>query len=382
MEFDLTDEERLIRKQVSEFAASEVAPVAAAIDKEKSFPWEIVKKAADLNLMGVYIPEEYGGAGLSTVSYAITIEELSKVSASMGVIVSVNNSLVCDPLYRWGTDSQKRRYLTPLAKGEKLGAYALTEPNAGSDAAALLTTAQRTNGGYLLNGSKMWVTNGREAQVFIVFARTGPAEERHRNINAFIVDRDTRGFQVTSTIDKLGIRGSSSVELLLKDCFVPEENLLGEVNGGFKVAMTTLDAGRIGIGAQAVGIAQASLDASIAYAKSRVAFGQPIADFQAIQWMIADMAVETEAARLLVYKSAYLKDKKRPHTKESSIAKLLASEAAVRCALKAIQIHGGYGYSTDYPVERYLRDAKVTEIYEGTSEIQRLIIAREMLKAE
>ncbi|MFQ5762706.1 MAG: acyl-CoA dehydrogenase family protein, partial [Candidatus Bathyarchaeia archaeon] len=298
MDFDLTDEERLIRKQVSEFASTEIAPIAAVIDKEKSFPWEAVKKTAELNLMGVYIPEEYGGAGLSTVSYAITVEELSKVSASIGVIVSVNNSLVCDPLYRWGTDPQKRKYLIPLAKGEKLGAYALTEPNAGSDAAAILTTAQRTSGGYLLNGSKMWVTNGNEAQVFIVYARTGPLEERHRNIDAFIVERDFQGFHVTSTIDKLGIRGSSSTEILLKDCFVPEENLLGEVNGGFKVAMTTLDAGRIGIGAQAVGIAQASLDASIAYAKSRVAFGQPIAEFQAIQWMIADMAVETEAARV------------------------------------------------------------------------------------
>ena len=380
MNFNLTDEQRVIRDTVRKFAANEIYPIASEIDQKKRFPKELFEKMTSLNFMGIVVPEQYGGGGLDHLSFCIVIEEISKASASVGIIVAAHNSLVCEPLFMHGTEEQKKKYLAPLAKGAKIGAYGITEPNAGSDVASIESSAIPEGDDYVINGSKVLITNGKEANIFIIFARMGNATEKHRNINAFIVERNSPGFAVGSEFDKLGIRGSSTVELIMKDCRVPKENLLGGINGGFKVAMATLDTGRYIVGAQAVGIAQAAFEASLDYSKNRTQFGKHLSEIQAIQWMLADMATGIWASRLLVYKAASLRDQGKKCTKAASMAKVFASEVAMKTAIKAIQIHGGYGYTTDYPVERFFRDAKITEIYEGTSEIQRLVIARELLK--
>lgn len=382
MDFELTAEQKLVRNMVREFAEKEIVPKAAAIDREHRYPSEIIKRCAELNLMGMLVPQEYGGADLDAISYAITIEELSWASASVGVIVSVNNSLSCFPINTFGTEEQKKKYLTPLARGEKLGAYALTEPSAGSDPASMKSTVTKEGDHYILNGGKTFITNGAEADLFITYARLGEQEKRHKNIHAFILERNTPGLKIGSPLEKMGIHGSSTVQLFFDGCKIPEENLLGAPNEGFKVALATLDEGRIGISAQSLGIAQAAFDAALKYSKYREQFGKQISEYQAIQWKLADMATEIDAARLLVYRAADLKEKKRKFSKEASMAKLFASELAVRAALEAVQIHGGYGFMSEYPVERYLRDSKITTLYEGTSEIQRLVIARELLRAD
>ncbi len=382
MDFELTAEQKLVRNMVREFAEKEILPVAAEIDKEPRYPAEIIKRCGELSLMGMLVPAEYGGAGLDAVSYAISIEELSRASASVGVIVSVNNSLSCFPINTFGTEEQKKEYLAPLARGEKLGAYALTEPSAGSDSASMRSTVVKDGRHYVLKGGKTFITNGAEADLFITYARLGEQDNRHKNIHAFILERETSGLKIGKPMEKMGIRGSSTVELIFEDCRIPEENLLGEPNGGFKVAMATLDEGRIGIAAQSLGIAQAAFDAALKYSKQREQFGKPISEYEAIQWKLADMATKIDAARLLTYRAAFLKDKGQRFSKEASMAKLYASELAVDAALEAIQIHGGYGYMSEYPVERYLRDSKITTLYEGTSEIQRLVIARELLRTE
>jgi butyryl-CoA dehydrogenase len=378
MRFELTEEQELFRKTVRQFAAKEVAPHAARVDEEAAFPEHAVRGLADLGLMGVAIPSEYGGAGTDMVCCAIAMEEIARGCASTSVVMSVNNSLVAEPLYRFGSEAQRRTWLVAIASGRRLGCFALSEPAAGSDAAGLQTTAREDGGAFVLNGTKNFVTNALEADVALVFA-TVDRRLRARGVCAFIVERGTPGFSVTKVEEKLGIRGSSCCQVVLEECRVPAENLLGEIGQGFKIAMATLDAGRIGIAAQAVGIAQAALDLSTEYAKQRVAFGRPIASFQAIQGMIADIATQTEAARLLTYRAALLRDRGVRHTKESAMAKLYASEAASRAATKALQIHGGYGYLYDFAAQRLFRDARVTEIYEGTSEIQRLVIAEHLL---
>jgi butyryl-CoA dehydrogenase len=375
---ELTEEQRMIQSVAREFAQSEIKPVAGELDRLGQFPVEIIQSMAELGFMGMFVPEEYGGGGMDTLTYVLVLEEICKACASTGVIMSVNNSLVCDPILSFGSPSQKEEYLVPLARGEKLGCFALSEPASGSDAASIRTVAKRQGDYYVINGTKNWITNGLEADVIILFATVDPAK-RHKGITAFIVDKETRGVHVGKAEDKLGIRASSTSQLIFEDCLVPVTNRLSQEGDGFKIAMKTLDGGRIGIGAQAVGIAQAALEESVTYAKQREAFGQPIANFQGIQFMLADMATRIEAARLLVWQAARLKDNNMKFTKEAAMAKLFASEAAMWVTTKAIQIHGGYGYTTDYPVERHFRDAKITEIYEGTSEIQRLVIAKEVL---
>jgi butyryl-CoA dehydrogenase len=379
MDFDLTDEQELIREAVREFAEAEVAPIAAELDRDHRFPYELLPKMAELNLMGMPYPEKVGGAGADELSYIIAIEELSRACASTSVILSAHTSLATWPVYKFGTPAQHERYLHDMASGRRLGAFALTEPAAGTDAAAGTCTAIRSGDEYVLNGSKIFITNAPYAEIYIVFAKTDPAQGT-RGISAFIVEKDTPGFTVGEAEHKLGIRGSSTPPLYFNDCHIPADALLGAEGSGFKVAMQTLDGGRIGIAAQALGIAQAALDASVAYAKERVQFGKPIATLQAIQWMIADMATEIDAARLLVYRAASCMDNDRPYSTEGAMAKLFASETATRVAGKAIQIHGGYGYTESYPVERNWRDAKITEIYEGTSEVQRMVIARSALR--
>ena len=379
MNFDLTDEQELIRGMVREFAAAEVAPIAAEIDRDHRFPAELLPKMADLNLLGIPYPEELGGAGADHVSYVIAIEELARVCATTSLIVSVHTSLGTWPIYAFGTQAQKDRYLPELITGRRLSAFALTEPGAGTDAAAGTATAVLSGDEYVLNGSKIFITNGGYADVFIVTAKTDPTKGA-RGISAFIVERDAPGFTVGEGERKLGIRASSTPPLYFADCRVPKDALLGGEGNGFKVAMQTLDGGRIGISAQALGIAQGALDASIAYSKERVQFGKSIASLQAIQWMIADMVTDIEAARLLVYRAASCHDNGRPYSAEGAMAKLFASETATRVAGKAIQIHGGAGYMESYPVERAYRDAKITEIYEGTSEVQRMVIAGSRLR--
>ena len=379
MDFELTDEQQLIRDAVREFAETEVTPIAAELDRDHRFPYELLPKLAEMNLMGMPYPEKEGGAGADYVSYVIAVEEISRACASTGVIVSAHTSLATWPVFKFGTEAQKDRYLQDMASGRRLGAFALTEPGAGTDAAAGTATATLHADGYALNGSKMFITNAPFAEVYIVFAKTDP-ERGARGMSAFIVEKDTPGFSVGEAEHKLGIRGSSTPPVYFTDCRVPREALLGGEGDGFKIAMATLDGGRIGIAAQALGIAQAALDASVAYAKERVQFGKPIASLQAIQWMIADMATEVDAARLLVYRAASCVDNGRPYSTEGAMAKLFASETATRVAGKAIQIHGGYGYTESYPVERNYRDAKITEIYEGTSEVQRMVIARSALR--
>ena len=379
MDFELTDEQQLIRDAVREFAAAEVAPIAAELDRDHRFPYELLPRLADMNLMGMSYPEKEGGAGADYVSYVIAVEELSRACASTGIILSAHTSLATWPIFKFGTEAQKERYLHDMASGRRLGAFALTEPAAGTDAAAGTATATQHADGYALNGSKMFITNAPYAEVYIAFAKTDP-ERGARGMSAFIVEKDTPGFSVGEAEHKLGIRGSSTPPVYFSDCRVPREALLGGEGDGFKIAMQTLDGGRIGVSAQALGIAQAALDASVAYAKERVQFGKPIATLQAIQWMIADMATEIDAARLLVYRAASCVDNGRPYSTEGAMAKLFASETATRVAGKAIQIHGGYGYTESYPVERNYRDAKITELYEGTSEVQRMVIARSTLR--
>jgi butyryl-CoA dehydrogenase len=379
MDFELTDEQELIREAVREFAEAEVAPIAAELDRDHRFPHELLPKMADLNLMGMPYPEKLGGAGADYLSYVIAVEELSRACASTAVILSAHSSLATWPVYHFGTPEQHEKYLRDMASGRRLGAFALTEPGAGTDAAAGTATAVRKDGEYVLNGSKIFITNAPHAEIYVVFAKTDP-DAGTRGISAFIVEKDTPGFTVGEAEHKLGIRGSSTPPLYFADCHIPEDNLLGAEGQGFKIAMQTLDGGRIGIAAQALGIGQAALDASVGYAKERVQFGKPIATLQAIQWMIADMATEIDAARLLVYRAASNIDNGRPYSTEGAMAKLFASETATRVAGKAIQIHGGYGYTESYPVERNYRDAKITEIYEGTSEVQRMVIARSYLR--
>jgi len=379
MNFELSEEQLLIQEMVKEFAASDVAPIAAEIDRDHRFPAELLPKMAKLNLMGVPFAEELGGAGADYVSYTIVLEELARVCASTSVIVSGHTSLGTWPIFEFGTPAQKEKYLHGLTSGEKLAAFALTEPNAGTDAAAGSTTAVLDGDEYVLNGSKIFITNGGFADVYIVTAMTDPALGT-RGISAFIVEKDAPGFSVGEREHKMGIKASSTTPLYFSDCRIPKDALLGKEGKGFKIAMATLDGGRIGIAAQALGIAQGALDASIAYAKERVQFGKPIATLQAIQWMIADMATEISAARLLVYRAAWNKDNGLSYGKEAAMAKLFASETATRVAGKAIQIHGGYGFTESYPVERAYRDAKITEIYEGTSEVQRMVIAGNFLR--
>jgi len=380
MDFELTDEQELIREAVREFAAAEVAPIAAGLDRDHRFPVELVPKLAELNLMGMPYPEKEGGAGADYVSYVLAIEELSRACATTSVIVSAHSSLATWPIYTFGTPAQHDRYLRDMVSGRRLGAFALTEPAAGTDAAAGTTTALLKGEEYVLNGSKIFISNAPFAEIYVVFAKTDPAAPGTRGMSAFIVEKDTPGFSAGEAEHKLGIRGSSTPPLYFSDCHIPSGALLGGEGNGFKVAMQTLDGGRIGIAAQALGIAQAALDASVSYAKERVQFGKPIAALQAIQWMIADMATEIDAARLLVYRAASRVDAGLPYSTEGAMAKLFASETATRVAGKAIQIHGGYGYTESYPVERNWRDAKITEIYEGTSEVQRMVIARSCLR--
>jgi len=379
VEFGLSREQEMIRDTVRDFAQSVLKPRAAEYDRTREFPLDNYRRCAEMNLTGMMIPEEYGGAGFDSVSYVIAIEEVSRACASTGVILSVNNSLFCGPLLVFGTEPQKQRYLLPHARGERLGAYCLTEPGAGSDAAALRTTAVLRGDRYVLNGNKVFVTNGVAAHSFLVYATVNPAL-KHRGITAFVIERGFKGLRLGKPEHKMGITCSGSVEIVLEDCEVPAENRLGAEGEGFKIAMATLDGGRIGIASQALGIGQASLDEALAYSRSREAFGKPIADLQAIQWKLADMAVEIEAARLLTYRAAWTRDTKGRCSVEASMAKLFASEACMRAARQAVQIHGGYGYISEYTVERLFRDAKITEIYEGTSEIQRLVIAKELLK--
>jgi butyryl-CoA dehydrogenase len=377
---DLTEEQQLLQKSVREFAEAEVKPHAKEIDETGRFPLDNFKKAAELGLTGVAVPENYGGAGMDHVSYAIVIEEISRVCASTGVILSVQNSLYCDPVFRFGTDEQKQKFLVPFARGEKIGCYALTEPQAGSNAAALTTKAVRKGDTYVINGTKAWITNGGAADAAIVYVNTQP-EKGEKGITALVVEKGTRGFAVGKEEKKLGIHATACTELSFTDCEVPVGNRIGNEGEGYKVALSTLDGGRIGIASQATGIAQGAFEAALSYAQQRQAFGHPISDFQAIQFMLADMATEIDAARLLTRRAAWKQDSGARFTMEASIAKLFASELSTRVAHKAIQIHGGYGYSSEYPVERNYRDARITEIYEGTSEIQRLVIAAWVLKA-
>ena len=378
MDFELTEEQRMFQETARQFADKEIAPIAGKVDELGQFPDETILKLGELGFMGIGVPQEYGGAGADTVCYVVALEEISRACASHGVIMSVNNSLYCDPLVRFGTEEQKRRFLVPVASGKAVGCFCLSEPNAGSDAANQETTARREGDFYLLNGTKNFITNGNEAEYAIVFA-TINRELRHKGICALIVERGTPGFTVAHLERKLGIRGSSCAQITLENCRVPAANLLGKEGEGFKIALATLDGGRIGIAAQAVGIARASLEASLDYAKQRVQFGKPIAANQAIQFMLADMATEIDAARLLVLNAALLRDQGVRHTRESAMAKLYASEVAMRCGVKGVQIFGGYGYMMDYPAQRFMRDAKVTEIYEGTSEVQRMVIANTLL---
>ncbi len=380
MDFEFTDVQLMIRDTARKFAADELAGSTVERDEKGEFPHEAVKKMGELGFMGMMVPEEYGGAGLDTVSYVLAMIEISKVDASAGVIMSVNNSLVCYGLNQWGSEEQKKKYLIPLAAGKKLGAFALSEPEAGSDASNQHTMAEKREGEYILNGTKNWITNGSTADYVLVMATTDRSKGSH-GISTFLVEKGTPGFTVAKKEKKLGIRSSDTVSLAFQDCKISPADRIGDEGFGFKFAMMTLDGGRIGIAAQAVGIARASLDASIGYAKQRKAFGKPIADFQAIQFKIADIATKVEAAELLTLKAAAIKDAGKPFAHTAAMAKLYASKIAVDASLEAIQIHGGYGYVQEYLVERYLRDAKITEIYEGTSEIQRLVISRELLKS-
>ncbi|MFC7786655.1 acyl-CoA dehydrogenase [Rossellomorea sp. GCM10028870] len=379
MNFKLSEEHEMIRKMVRDFARNEVAPTAAERDEEERFDMDLFKKMAELGLTGIPWPEEYGGIGSDYLAYCIAVEELSRVCASTGVTLSAHTSLAGWPVYKFGTEEQKQKYLRPMAQGEKIGAYGLTEPGSGSDAGGMKTTARLEGDYYVLNGSKIFITNGGIADTYIVFALTDPSQ-RQRGTSAFIVEADFEGFSVGKKEKKLGIRSSPTTEIVFEDCKVPKENMLGNEGDGFKIAMMTLDGGRNGIAAQAVGIAQGALDASVEYAKEREQFGKPIAANQGISFKIADMATSIEASRLLTYQAAWLESEGLPYGKESAMSKLMAGDTAMKVTTEAVQIFGGYGYTKDYPVERYMRDAKITQIYEGTQEIQRLVISRMVTK--
>jgi alkylation response protein AidB-like acyl-CoA dehydrogenase len=380
MDFRLTDEQHALRDMVRDFAAKEVTPHAQAFDEQGAIPGDLLRHMAELGLMGICSPPEYGGAGMDYLAYIIALEEMCKASASVGLAMTVNNTLFAEPLLRFGTHDQKTRWLAPAAKGQRLGCYALTEPGSGSDAMSLSTTAVQTNGGFVLNGTKLFITNGEIASQSVIFA-TVDKTKGHKGVTAFLVDKSTPGFGVAKKEKKMGLLASDTCELILENVRVGSDQVLGKVGEGYKVAFSTLDAGRIGIAAQALGIAQAAFESAVSYAKRRSQFGKPIAEFEAIQWMLADMATEIEAARLLTYQAATLKaEGKKPFTREASMAKLYASEMANRVASHAVQIYGGSGYMKDYPVERYFRDARALPLYEGTSEIQRLVIAREVFR--
>ncbi|TMQ47793.1 MAG: acyl-CoA dehydrogenase [Candidatus Eisenbacteria bacterium] len=377
MNLQLTEQQEMLRAMARSFAEGEIAPIAHTIDAEEKIPDSLRKKLRDSNFFALLIPEEYGGVGVDAVGYVIVMEELARASAAVAITVSVHNSVAAGPIAKFGTDAQKSCWLPRLAK-QWLGAFALTEPGSGSDSAALTTRAERRGEEYVLNGSKTFVTNGKYADVFVLLARTSQ-EQKHRGITAFLIERNAPGLKIGKNIDKMGIRGSDTVELVLEDCRVPAKNRLHDEGRGFRVAMQTLDGGRIGVAAQALGIAQASLDAASRYARDRYQFGHPIGDFQAIQWMIAEMRTEIEGARLLTLQAAWMKDQDIPYGPYASMAKLKASAVARMAADRAVQIHGGYGYTKEFAVERYYRDAKVTELYEGTSEIQRIVIANSVL---
>ncbi|WP_044641364.1 acyl-CoA dehydrogenase [Risungbinella massiliensis] len=379
MQFRLSEEHEMMRKMVRDFALHEVAPTAAERDEEERFDRAIYDQMGELGLTGIPWGEEVGGVGADFLSYVIAVEELSRVCASTGVTLSAHISLASWPLYAYGNDEQKQRFLRPLAEGTKLGAYGLTEPGSGTDAAAMKTTAVRDGDEYVLNGSKIFITNGGEAEIYIVFAVTDPAA-KHRGISAFIVEKGTPGFSFGKKEKKLGIRSSPTLEIVMENCRIPASQLLGQEGEGFAIAMKTLDGGRNGIAAQAVGIAQGALDTALAYAKERKQFGKPIADLQAIQFKLADMSTQIEAARLLTYQAAWLEGQQLPYGKASAMAKLFASDTAMKVTTEAVQIFGGYGYTREYPVERMMRDAKITQIYEGTNEIQRVVIAKYLLK--
>ena len=379
MYFELTEEQIMIRQAARDFAQTELKPGVIERDEHQKFPAEQVRLMAELGFLGMMVSPQYGGSGLDSISYVLVMEELSKIDASASVVVSVNNSLVCYGLEKYGSEAQKEKYLVPLAKGEKIGAFCLSEPEAGSDAMSQRTTAIDMGDHYLVNGVKNWITNGNSASTYLVMAQTD-ASKKHHGINALIVEKGMEGFTVGAKENKLGIRGSDTHSLMFTDVKVPKENRIGEDGFGFKFAMNTLEGGRIGIAAQALGIASGAYELALQYAKGRKAFGKTIADLQATQFKLADMATEIEAARLLCFKAAWLKDKGLPYAQASSMAKLYASEVAMRTTVEAVQIHGGYGFVKEYHVERLMRDAKITQIYEGTSEIQRIVISREVLK--
>ncbi len=379
MRVRLNEEQQLLQETVRRFADEVVAPRAREIDESGEFPREFFDRAGELGLAGVAVPESHGGAGMDTISYCVVIEEISRVCATSGVILSVNNSLVCDPIQDFGSDAQKERFLKPLAAGEQLGCFALTEPGAGSDAAAIRTTAVKDGDDYVLNGSKVFITNGTHADVALVFASVD-LEARHRGITAFLVESSADGYRTGTHEYKLGVNASGTTELFFEDLRVPASQRLGEEGEGFKIAMATLDGGRIGISAQAVGIATGAFGEAMAYATEREQFGQPISNFQAIQFYLADMATEIDAGRLLTWKAAWAKENRKRYSLEAAQAKLFTSEMAQRVTNKALQIHGGYGYTKEYNVERYFRDARITEIYEGTSEVQKMVIAQAVLR--
>ncbi|QIB69862.1 acyl-CoA dehydrogenase [Aminipila butyrica] len=379
MNFQLTKEQEFVRKMVREFAVNEVEPLAAEIDQEHRFPVETVEKMAKYGLLGVPFPTEYGGAGGDALSYAITVEELSRVCASTGVICSAHTSLCCWPIFAWGTEEQKKKYLPDLLSGKKLGAFGLTEPNAGTDAAGQQTRAIKDGDHYILNGAKVFITNGGYAETFVVMAMTDKSKGTRGGISAFIVEKDDEGFSIGKTEDKMGICASSTTELVMVNCRIPADRMLGGIGDGFKVAMSTLDGGRIGIASQALGIAQGAFDVTVEYMKARKQFGKKLSQMQALQFEVADMKTRIEASRLLIYQAADLKEKHLPYGTQSAMAKLFAAETAMHVTTKCVQLHGGYGYTKDYPVERMMRDAKITEIYEGTSEVQKIVIAAAVL---
>ncbi|MGD0355193.1 MAG: acyl-CoA dehydrogenase [Dehalococcoidia bacterium] len=378
MDFYLSEEQKMFQAMVRDFANNVIKPEANKIDEEGKFPTEIFKKAAELGIFGITIDEKYGGSGGDYLSMTVCCEELSRASAAMGTIFLADLSLACYPIYKFGNEEQKKKFVTPVAKGEKLCCFALTEPGAGSDAAALQTTATRDGGHFILNGNKIFITNGDEAGVTVVFA-TEDKTKGHKGISAFIVEKGTPGYSVGKLEHKMGIHGSSTAELVFENCKIPASNLLGETGKGIRYALESIDSSRVTVAAQALGIAQAAFDDALAYSQTRIQFGKPLCQHQAIQWMLADMATQIDAARMMVYRAAWLKDKGVHFVKEAAMAKLFAGEVSSFVTNKALQIHGGYGYCRDYPVERYLRDAKITEIYEGTSEMQRMTIARALI---
>ena len=378
MNLDLTDEQRMIRDVARDFAEREVRPIAAEIDRDARFPHETIKRMGELGLMGILTPERWGGAGGDAVAYAVVMEEIARVCGSHSVVLSVNASLFCDPIHKYGTDAQRERFLRPVASGHEIGCFALTEPQAGSDATNQHTVAVRDGDHYVVNGRKVFITNGREASAAIVFVQTDPAKGSH-GISTLLIEKSRPGFLVPKTEEKLGIRASDTAEFVFEDCRVPVENRLGDEGQGFKIAMSSLDGGRIGIAAQAVGLAVGAYERALAYARERKSFGLPIGQHQMVQWMLADMITAIEGARLLVWQAASLKDAGRPFSTQSAMAKLFAAEMAMKVTTDAVQIHGGYGFIREYEVERFFRDAKITQIYEGTSQIQKLVIARSVL---